>query len=49
LSKRLGKKISLSTSTDAALIGGAIIRAGDIVIDGSIRGRLEKLATDMAN
>ena len=49
LSKRLGKKVSLSTSTDAALIGGAIIRVGDIVIDGSIRGRLEKLATDMAN
>ena len=49
LSKRLGKKVSLSTSTDAALIGGAIIRAGDIVIDGSIRGRLEKLATDMVN
>ena len=49
LSKRLGKKVSLSTSIDAALIGGAIIRAGDIVIDGSIRGRLEKLATEMVN
>ena len=49
LSKRLGKKVSLSTSIDAALIGGAIIRAGDIVIDGSIRGRLDKLATEMVN
>lgn len=49
LSQRLGKKVSLSTSIDESLIGGAIIRAGDIVIDGSVRGRLEKLSTVLAN
>lgn len=49
LSKRLGKKVSLSSRIDPALIGGAIIRAGDIVIDGSLRGRLEKLSTALAN
>ena len=49
LSKRLGKKVTLSTRIDETLIGGAIIRAGDIVIDGSMRGRLEKLSTALIN
>lgn len=49
LSKRLGKKVSLTTSIDETLIGGAIVRAGDMVIDGSIRGRLEKLSNTLAN
>ncbi len=49
LSRRLGKKVSLTTRIDKALIGGAIVRAGDIVIDGSLRGRLEKLSTALAN
>ena len=45
LSKRLGRDIELSCSTDAGLLGGAIIRAGDLVIDGSIRGKLERLGS----
>lgn len=49
LSKRLGKKVSLATRIDETLIGGAVVRAGDMVIDGSIRGRLEKLSTTLAN
>ena len=49
LSQRLGKKVSLTTSIDSSLIGGAIVRAGDMVIDGSIRGRLEKLSTTLTN
>ncbi len=44
LEKRLGRRVELSVSTDASLIGGAVIRAGDLVIDGSVRARLEKLA-----
>lgn len=48
LAKRLGKKVSLSTRIDSSLIGGAIIKAGDMVIDGSVRGRLEKLSSTLA-
>lgn len=49
LSKRLGKQVSLTTRIDESLIGGAIIRAGDMVIDGSIRGRLDKMSSTLAN
>ena len=45
LRERLGRDINLSTEVDEALIGGAVIRAGDVVIDGSVRSRLEGLAT----
>jgi F-type H+-transporting ATPase subunit delta len=45
LVKKLGKKVSVTTEIDESLIAGAIIRAGDMVIDGSTRGRLDKLTT----
>lgn len=44
LKKRMHANILLECKTDKRIIGGAIIQAGDIVIDGSIRGRLNKLA-----
>lgn len=44
LEKRLGRNVNLSTEIDENLIGGAVIRAGDVVIDGSLRARLESLA-----
>lgn len=44
LKSRLGRNVTLSTETDTDLIGGAVIRAGDVVIDGSVRARLEGLA-----
>ncbi len=44
LKKRLGRDVRLHCDTDAKLLGGAIIRAGDLVIDGSLSGRLERLA-----
>ncbi len=44
LAKMLEREVSLQTSVDQSLLGGAIIRAGDTVIDGSVRGRLRKLA-----
>ena len=44
LTKRLGRTVRLETAIDETLIGGAVIRAGDIVIDGSLRSRLEGLA-----
>lgn len=45
LKKRLGRDVKVTTEIDANLIGGAVIRAGDVVIDGSLRARLEGLAT----
>lgn len=44
LGKRLGTEIRMSVDIDPELIGGVIIRAGDTVIDSSVRGRLQELA-----
>lgn len=44
LSARFDKQIALTSRIDPSLLGGAVIRAGDEVIDGSIRGRLDRLA-----
>ena len=44
LKKRLGSDVKVETEIDEKLIGGAVIRAGDVVIDGSLRARLEGLA-----
>ena len=44
LTKRLGRTVRLETEIDETLIGGAVIRAGDVVIDGSLRSRLEGLS-----
>ena len=44
LSARLSREVRLHAAEDAALIGGVVIRAGDLVIDGSVRGKLAKLA-----
>jgi len=49
LKKRLGRDVKLKVSVDESLLGGAIIRAGDLVIDGSIRGRLSKMTTLMSS
>jgi len=45
LEQRLGLKVELEETVDADLVGGAIIKAGDLVIDGSAKGRIEKLTT----
>ena len=44
LKTRFNREIVLQVETDEGIIGGAIIRAGDTVIDGSVRGKLEKFA-----
>jgi F-type H+-transporting ATPase subunit delta len=49
LKRRLGKEIELECTTDASLLGGAIIRAGDLVIDGSVRGKLERLGNTLSH
>jgi len=43
LKKRLGRDISLTTRVDETLIGGAIVRAGDMVIDGTVTRHLDDL------
>jgi len=45
LKARLGRDVQIETAIDKNLIGGAVIRAGDVVIDGSLRARLQGLAT----
>jgi len=44
LSARLSREVRLHAAEDSSLIGGVIIRAGDLVIDGSVRGKIAKLA-----
>jgi F-type H+-transporting ATPase subunit delta len=48
MTKRLGTKVDISTTVDPGLIGGVVIRTGDIVIDASIRGRLNQMAQNVA-
>lgn len=43
LKQRFSREINMQASVDESLIGGVVIRAGDIVIDGSVRGKLAKL------
>lgn len=43
LSKRLNRQVKIVSSTDPSLISGAIIRAGDLVIDGTVKGRLQNM------
>ena len=44
MQEKLARSITLTSETDPSLLGGALIRADDLVIDGSVRGRLNKLA-----
>jgi F-type H+-transporting ATPase subunit delta len=39
----------MRNSVDASLLGGAVVRAGDLVIDGSLKGRLQRLATELGS
>ncbi len=49
LGRRLSCKVKITSEVDPDLIGGAIIQAGDLVIDGSIRGRLAALEQSVAS
>ncbi|MCC2616945.1 F0F1 ATP synthase subunit delta [Aestuariibacter halophilus] len=44
LEKRLARKVKLNCDVDAALVAGVVIKAGDTVIDGSVRAKLQRLA-----
>jgi len=47
LKRRFGRKIEMTVDVDPSLIGGVEIRAGDTVIDGSAKGRLQQLAMQL--
>ena len=47
LRARLNREVRLTCATDPALIGGAVVRSGDMLIDGSLRGKLERLETEL--
>jgi F-type H+-transporting ATPase subunit delta len=49
LAKRLGREVRMQTRIDETLLGGAIVRAGDLVIDGSLKGRIERLGSALTN
>jgi len=49
LESMTGKRIELTQEVDAALLSGLQVRVGDQLIDGSVRGRLERLRTDLTN
>jgi F-type H+-transporting ATPase subunit delta len=47
LKKKLGREVKINSSKDPSLIGGVRIRAGDMVIDGSVAGQLSQLANEL--
>jgi F-type H+-transporting ATPase subunit delta len=47
LEKRLARKVKLNCIVDAKILSGLVIKAGDMVIDGSFEGKLNRLATTM--
>ena len=47
LAKRLKRTVRLHYATDPGLIGGAVLQSGDLVIDGSLRTRLERIAYEL--
>jgi len=47
LERRLKRTVRLHCATDSALIGGAVVQSGDLVIDGSLRARLERIAYEL--
>lgn len=46
---RLQREITLDCQVDANLLAGFVVRAGDLVIDGSVRGKLTRLSAALIN
>jgi F-type H+-transporting ATPase subunit delta len=47
LEKRFARKVKLNCSIDETVVGGLVIKAGDTVIDGTVRGKLDRLAVSL--
>src|SRR5881397_3534686 len=48
IEEQTGRKVELSTKVDPDVIGGLVMRVGNMVMDGSIRARLERLRKQVA-
>jgi F-type H+-transporting ATPase subunit delta len=49
LSRKLERKVELESSVDQTLIGGVVVRTGDLVIDASVRGKLARMANAVSS
>jgi len=49
LKKRLGCEVEISSRVDKSIIGGAIIRAGDMIIDGTVTAQLDRLTSELSH
>lgn len=49
LGKRFGKTVALECQVEPGMLGGAVVHAGDMVIDGSLRGKLARLAESLSH
>jgi F-type H+-transporting ATPase subunit delta len=49
LTKRLQREIKLNYFVDDSLLGGLVVRIGDLVIDSSVRGKLGRLRMTLVN
>jgi F-type H+-transporting ATPase subunit delta len=49
LEQMTGTRVSLDTNVDPSILGGIVVRIGDRLIDGSVRGRLERLRNQLAS
>ena len=49
LEQMTGGRVALTTDVDESLLGGLVVRVGDRLIDGSVRGRLERLRNQLAS
>ena len=47
LERRFNRKVRVQSDVDPSLIGGAVVRAGDLTIDGSVKARLARLAREL--
>ncbi|MBS1679308.1 MAG: ATP synthase F1 subunit delta [Actinobacteria bacterium] len=47
--RQTGEKVELSSEVDDGILGGIVLRVGNMVLDASIRTRLEKLRKSVAS
>ena len=49
LERSTGRRVALDVEVDPSLLGGLVVRVGDRMIDGSVRGRLERLRNQLVS